>query len=53
MHPELYVALEADGALGGRHGSSADTRWESMMEHLRDILGCSAINLKLGLATLK
>ena len=53
MHPELYSALEADGALGARHGTSADTRWETLMEHLRDILGCSAINLKLGLATLR
>ena len=50
--PELYTTLDSDGALGTRHGAS-DTRWETLMEHLRDVLGCSAINLKLGLATLR
>ena len=56
LDPELYAALEGDGALGGRQGSSEnplETKWEAMMEHLRDRLGCSAINLKLGLATLR
>ena len=53
MEPELYTALDTDGALGNRHDGSLDTHWESLMEHLRDILGCSAINLKLGLATLR
>ena len=53
MDPELYTALDADGALGNRHVASSDVRWEGLMEHLRDILGCSAINLKLGLATLR
>ncbi len=53
LDPELYAALEGDGALGGRTGSSAETKWEAMMEHLRERLGCSAINLKIGLATLR
>ena len=53
LDPELYAALEGDGALGGRAGSASETKWEAMMEHLRDRLGCSSINLKLGLATLR
>ena len=52
---ELYTALEEDGALGGRSGRQAGSgaSWEEMMEHLRDRLGCSRVNLKLGLAFLK
>ena len=53
LDPELCAALEGDGALGGRAGSASETKWEAMMEHLRDRLGCSSINLKLGLATLR
>ena len=54
LDPELYSALEGDGALGGRYGGRVtDARWEVLMEHLRDRLGCSRVNLKLGLACLK
>lgn len=55
LQPELYTALEGDGALGGRAGWQAgkETTWEKMMEHLRDRLGCSRVNLKLGLAFLR
>ena len=53
LSAELYTALEGDGALGSRSGPATDASWEQMMEHLRDRLGCSPINLKLGLATLR
>lgn len=47
--------MEGDGALGGRAGWQAgkETTWDKMMEHLRDRLGCSRVNLKLGLAFLR
>ena len=53
LSAELYTALEGDGALGHRSEESEGASWEQMMEHLRDRLGCSPINLKLGLATLR
>ena len=49
---ELYSALEAKGALGSRSGSGPEAQWPTMMEHLREKLGCSRANLKLGLAVL-
>jgi hypothetical protein len=55
LAPVLYTQLEGDGALGSRagaHGGSTAS-WDRMMEHLRDRLGCSRVNLKLGLAFLK
>ena len=51
LKPELYTALEGDGALGTR-GKESETRWEVMMEHLRERLGCMRVNLKIGLARL-
>ena len=55
LEAELYTALEGDGALGGRFGRCAGggAAWGEMMEHLRDRLGCSRVNLKLGLAFLR
>ena len=55
LDPELYTALEGDGALGGRigRGDATGASWSEMMEHLRDRLGCSRANLKLGLAFLR
>ena len=49
---ELYSALETTGALGSRTGAGAQASWVTMMEHLREKLGCSSANLKLGLAVL-
>ena len=53
LAPDLYSRLEGDGALGGRHGSDEDARWEVLLEHLRDRLGCSRVNLRWGLAWLR
>ena len=55
MDADLYAALEGDGALGGRSGLSGggNATWKLLMDHLRDRLGCSKINLKLGLALMK
>ena len=55
LEAELYTALEGDGALGGRMGNTttAPAQWDRLMEHLRDRLSCSKLNLKLGLAFLK
>ena len=47
---ELYAKLQGDGAIGGR---GEDTRWETMLEHIRDRLGCNSVNLRWGLAFLK
>ena len=54
LSAELYTALEGDGALGIRgKESEAETRWDVMMEHLRERLGCTRVNLKIGLARLQ
>jgi hypothetical protein len=55
LAPVLYTQLENDGALGSRAGDNVGhvASWEKMMEHLRDRLGCSRVNLKLGLAFLR
>ena len=55
LDPELYTALEGDGALGQRSGgrTTGAATWEQMLEHLKDRLGCSKVNLKLGLAFLR
>ena len=55
LEPELYTALEGDGALGHRSGLHATgaTTWEQVLEHIKDRLGCSKVNLKLGLAFLR
>ena len=53
LAPDLYSRLEGDGALGGRHGNDEDARWEVLLEHLRDRLGCSRVNLRWGLAWLR
>ncbi len=50
---ELYSQLENAGALGNRSGAGQPATWSNMMEHLREHLGCSSANLKLGLAVLR
>ncbi len=52
LSAELYSALEGDGALGIR-GKNKETRWDTMMEHLRERLGCTRMNIKMGLARLR
>ena len=52
LSAELYTTLEGDGALGSR-GKELETRWDVMMEHLRERLGCTRVNLKIGLARLR
>ena len=50
---ELYSQLENAGTLGSRTGAGEPASWPRMMEHLREKLGCSTANLKLGLAVLR
>ena len=55
LSAELYSLLEGDGVLGRRAGTAAgDTAtWNQLMDHIRDRLGCSKHNLKVGLALLR
>jgi hypothetical protein len=53
LSAELYSILENSGALGNRSGKGEPASWNRMMDHLREKLGCSSANLKLGLAMLR
>lgn len=50
LDEKLFTALEGDGAVGGR---DEEARWETLLEHIRDRLGCNSVNLRWGLAFLK
>ena len=39
--------------MGGRHGKGGVATWATMMNHLREKLGCSRANLRIGLAILR
>ena len=54
LEAELFTSLAEEGALGGLEGRDGpEAVWEVMMEHLRERLGCSKMNLRYGLSFLK
>lgn len=54
LEAELFTSLAEEGALGGPLGKDGpEAVWGVMMELLQERLGCSKLNLRLGLSMLK